>query len=226
MTRPVDLKSHSHTVRVINEVEKKGPQIILASASPRRKMLLERAGFSLDICPVDVDESHQTHETVVDYVGRLARDKARAAALRVEWSGQLALIAADTSVWIDECAPLGKPGNEADAVATLTMLSGRAHFVTTAFCVLSPADVALESVGLCTTAVTMRELDAPTIRAYVGTGEPFGKAGSYAIQGLASTFIHRINGSWDNVVGLPVGEVIEALRAAAIIESYPWVMSE
>lgn len=202
------------------------PRLILASASPRRKQLLERAGFVLDVQPTDIDESHRAGETVSDYVRRLAVEKARAAAQGVEWTGQLALVAADTSVWINACEPLGKPSCEDEAAEMLSRLSGREHFVTTAFCVISAEDLTSDLAEVCTTTVQMRTLDDVTIRSYIASGEPFGKAGSYAIQGLASTFVRTIDGSWDNVVGLPVGEVIAVLRAAGIIEGYPWARSK
>ena len=170
---------------------------ILASASPRRAKLLTRAGYEFDIAPANVDERRRPDEPPADYVVRLAVDKASADADR---NTHRPVIGADTVVLIDGTM-LGKPQDPAEAADMLRQLSGRTHEVLTG--------VAVRRGGLCvsgveTTRVTFAELGDDVIAWYVATGEPLDKAGAYGVQEIGSRFVTRIEGSYTNVVGLPV----------------------
>jgi septum formation protein len=176
--------------------------LILASASPRRAELLTAAGFRFDVIPADVDETPHPGEAAADYTLRVAQDKARHVATGIN-DQSAAVIAADTEVVIGD-AILGKPTSPEDATRMLRLLSGRTHEVLTAV-VLSAAGRELFEV--VPTAVEFAEMPDGDIANYVRSGEPMGKAGAYAIQGYASRFIVRIDGSWSNVVGLPIHAV-------------------
>jgi septum formation protein len=173
---------------------------VLASASPRRAELLQAAGFSFVIDPVDVDESPWPDETPEAHVRRLARDKAEAGSRRHPGS---AVLGADTIVVLDGTI-LGKPRDDADARRMLASLSGRIHHVFTGVAVARDGHLA-EAVDV--SAVTMGPWTEAEIAAYVASGEPFDKAGAYAIQGWASRRIDRLEGSWSGVVGLPLAVV-------------------
>jgi len=182
-------------------------RLLLASASPRRAELLRAAGLSFDTIVTDVDESTRPGEAAADYVRRLAAEKSAAAlASRVE-DRNLVVLGADTAVVVgDEI--LGKPRDEAEAAAMLRRLSGRRHDVLTGVSLRSHA----HEVGRVeATAVYFRSLSDSELAWYVASGEGRDKAGAYAIQGLASRFIPRIEGSYANVVGLPVAVVVELL---------------
>ena len=177
-------------------------RLILASASPRRAELLTSAGFEFDVVPADVDETPVPGEDPKLYALRVARDKATAVQARCRDSGRVVL-AADTVV-VSNGQILGKPENPDDSGRMLRLLSGRAHDVHTAVV------VRLDDTGgsdIITTHVWFRPLSEPDIAWYVASGEPEGKAGAYAIQGRAARFIERIDGSWSNVVGLPLAAV-------------------
>ena len=186
-------------------------RLILASASPRRADLLSRAGLEFDVCPTDVDESPVAGEPPDSYVVRVARDKARGAAQR---RGTVRpVLGADTAVVVSGRV-LGKPAHDDEARSMLRLLSGRVHEVLTGVALLSGRDEVKECV---TTRVRFVSLTDQEIEWYVGTGEPRGKAGAYAIQGGASRFVDWIEGSWANVVGLPVATVYRMLRQAGVI---------
>jgi septum formation protein len=180
-------------------------KLVLASQSPRRAELLRDAGIEFIVSPANVDESVRAGEAPVDYVRRLAQEKAEAVA------GDLVL-AADTVVVVAG-EILGKPRDAVDAVRMLRLLSNRNHEVITGICLrgtgLWPVIIAHE-----TTHVWFSQLTEEEIAAYVATGEPMDKAGAYAIQGIASRFIERIEGSYSNVVGLPVAMVYRYLISA------------
>lgn len=184
--------------------------IVLASASPRRRELLEQAGIPFVVRPADLDETVLPGEAPVAYVRRLAEQKARAI-VAVNQVNQIDyfVIGADTTVVCGD-AILGKPADAEEADAMLRQLSGRAHEVTTGFCVLGPGVVDVQAV---TTRVVLRAILPEERAAYVRSREWDGKAGGYAIQGLAGALVERIEGSYSNVVGLPVCEVLMALRA-------------
>jgi septum formation protein len=174
--------------------------LVLASASPRRRELLAAAGFAFDVDAADVDETRHHGESAPDYAGRVAREKAQAVAAR---HPNAAVLGADTVVVVDDDV-LGKPADDADARRMLRALSGRAHEVLTAVALIAAGEILAE---IARTTVWMRPLSDREIDAYVSSGEPMDKAGAYAIQGLASRFVTRIDGEYANVVGLPISLV-------------------
>jgi septum formation protein len=183
-------------------------RFLLASASPRRRELLRRAGFDFDVQPSHIVEEIQRGERPEEFARRVAREKAMHVAASSP-PGSFVL-GADTVVVIDG-ETLGKPSDPSDATRMLRLLSGRTHQVHTGICLVRAPDeiVALKHE---TTLVTFRELDEEEIRSYVESGEPLDKAGAYAIQGLTSKFVTRISGCYSNVVGLPVALVCEILK--------------
>jgi septum formation protein len=182
-------------------------RLILASASPRRAELLSAAGFEFDVLPADVDETPGATESAETYTLRVARDKARRVAASIGDSAA-SVLGADTEVVVDGCI-LGKPATPDDAARMLRVLSGRAHDVLTAVVVCAGGRELSEVV---TTRVEFARMTDEDVDRYVATGEPMGKAGAYAIQGYAARFIDRIDGSWSNVVGLPIHAVQRLLR--------------
>lgn len=177
----------------------KSAALILASASPRRAELLSAAGIPFTISAVDVDEQPLDAEPPRDYVVRVARDKARACPA----PAGATVLAADTAVIVD-ARILGKPADAADAARMLQLLSGRTHLVLTGV-VMRRGD--REAAAVESTAVSFTLLTEQDIAWYVASGEPSDKAGAYAVQGLASRFVERVDGSYTNVVGLPVTTV-------------------
>ena len=180
-------------------------RLVLASASPRRAELLRAAGVAFDVTVADVDETQSVGETPDAYVQRLAMAKAAAVAARGE---ARAILGADTTVVVDG-AVLGKPIDAADARRMLLLLVGRTHLVLTGVALIAPgvAESRRRLVRVCTTHVTFAPLTDEELNWYVASGEPMDKAGGYAIQGLASRFVTAVNGSYSNVVGLPVSHV-------------------
>ena len=185
--------------------------MILASASPRRAELLRAAGIAFEIHPAHVDEDVRDGESPEAYVLRVAEEKARVVAARFP---DRLVLAADTTVVLDQHI-LGKPCDDDDARRMLGILSGRVHDVLSGVCIAGPADSGHVDVRLARTTVEFARLTAEEIRGYVKSGEPTDKAGAYAIQGFASRFVTRIEGSYSNVVGLPVALVYEMLRSIA-----------
>jgi septum formation protein len=183
----------------------------LASQSPRRRELLAQVGAVFETIDVDVPEVRGVGEPPQAYVERVARAKARAglAAVVARDPGAVVL-GADTEVVLDGRV-FGKPRNAADAAAMLRALSGHVHDVVSVVCCANPRG---ERITACVSAVTFAELDAAAIDAYVATGEPFGKAGGYAIQGRAAGFIAYLSGSYSGVMGLPLFETVGLLRGA------------
>jgi septum formation protein len=188
-------------------------RIILASNSPRRRELLDAVGIEFEVIPADVDESMETGETVGDHVMRLASRKARAISSREPGA---VVVGADTIVVVDN-AVLGKPTDEADAARMLGLLSGTRHEVLTGIAVITPQSREAYA-QVVRTAVEMRTLNPAEIAAYVATGEPMDKAGAYAIQGMASAFVMRVEGSYSNVVGLPTAELVGLLMTLGAVE--------
>jgi septum formation protein len=199
-----------------------GLQLVLASASPRRREILESLGISPLCLSPDLDESPLAGESPAAMVERLARAKAAAGLAAVTGSsGPMAqaacqdrgpvVVGADTTVVLGE-ACLGQPAGDGEAAAMLRRLSGRSHQVLTGVAVATRERCAS---AVDTTTVVFRELDAPEIDAYVATGEPRGKAGAYAIQGRAAMFVLRIEGSHHTVIGLPVAVLDQLCRQAA-----------
>jgi septum formation protein len=186
--------------------------LILASASPRRAELLRAAGIPFEVVVADVDERVLPGEAPEPYVRRVA--EAKAAAVIRNAAGR-PVLAADTAVVADGII-LGKPDDADDARRMLRLLSGRAHEVMTGVCLMSSGGSAPHiSSAVESTAVWFADLSPDEIECYVQTGEPMDKAGSYAIQGLGSRFVTRIEGSYSNVVGLPISLVYRLLRADA-----------
>jgi len=179
--------------------------LILASASQRRAELLRAAGMAFEIVPAEVDERPMTGEAPATYVERIAREKAQTVASQHPGAE---ILAADTTVVIDGLI-LGKPVDDAEARAMLTRLSGRTHEVLTGVALIKEGRL-LSAVE--TTRVGFAPMSDAEIDWYVTSGEPRGKAGAYAIQGLASRFVDWIEGSYSNVVGLPVALVWRLLR--------------
>ena len=185
--------------------------LILASNSPRRKELLRLGGWNFRILPADVDETPLETEPADYYVRRLAEEKARAVADQTsmgEW-----IVAADTTVADGEHI-LGKPQDAAEAMSMLLNLSGRVHQVHTAVAVFDPHADRM-SVELATTNVPMRPYTREEIQAYIATGDPFDKAGSYAIQHPEFRPVEALTGCYANVVGLPLCHLARALNSFA-----------
>jgi septum formation protein len=193
------------------------PDLILASASPRRRELLERLGLVLEIAPAAVDETAHPGEKPVDYARRVAAAKCDAVADGLAAGRELAVLGADTTVVIED-AILGKPADDADARAMLARLAGRRHEVVTAY-TLRAGGRRLERA--VTTLVAMRALQPAEIDAYVASGEGRDKAGAYAVQGIAAAFVTELRGSLTNVIGLPLCEVLADLLALGALPRYP-----
>ena len=184
------------------------PPLLLASGSPRRRDLLASVEIPFTVEIPEVDERALPGESPHDLTLRLARIKAGEVARRVPRVAGLVL-AADTAVVVDDMA-LGKPRDVDHAMATLRRLSGRDHRVLTGFCILDQGS-GREEAAVAQTRVWFRDLTEGEIRGYVGTGEPMDKAGAYACQGIGAFLIARVEGSYTNVVGLPLGQVIDTL---------------
>jgi septum formation protein len=200
-------------------------RLILASASPRRAELLRAAGYTFETLAVDLDEGVRDGEAAAAYVERLAREKAGAAMQRLTQRAQQScgpgraalddavVLGADTAVVVDGWI-LGKPRDDRDAAGMLRALSGRRHEVMTGVCLRSAT---AERERVETTSVYMAVLAPHDVDWYVQSGEGRDKAGAYAVQGLASRFVTRIEGSYSNVVGLPVAIVGAFLRELASV---------
>ncbi len=184
-------------------------QIILASASPRRKELLQQAGFTFKVMASGIAEMRNPGEDPIAFATRLARQKAQDVASRA--APAAIIIGADTIVVCDT-EIFGKPTNPADATCMLHLLAGRTHQVITGICVLAGDAVELAAE---VTMVQMLTLSSQEIAAYVASGEPMDKAGAYAIQGQAARWIPRIQGCYFNVVGLPLALVTAMIEAVA-----------
>jgi septum formation protein len=185
------------------------PVLCLASASPRRRELLRQIGVPHTIAAAGVDETPLAGESARQYVARLARAKALAVRSRGE---TLPVLAADTAVVMDERL-YGKPADRAEALAMLGGLSGRTHTVLTAVALATARDVMSQ---VSDSAVSFRAIAPEEMSAYWDTGEPRDKAGGYAIQGYGAIFVEALAGSYSGVMGLPLYETAQLLRAAAI----------
>src|SRR6266536_1767724 len=191
--------------------------LVLASASPRRQELLRNAGIEFAVQPANIPEIRLPSESPKKFAERMAREKASAIwndagsahpLQKTRKRESTIVLGADTVVVVED-EVLGKPRDGDDAARMLRLLSGRKHFVITGVCLLSDA---FEDVWSETTAVHFSELSEPEIRSYVESGEPMDKAGAYAIQGSASQWISKIEGDYNNVVGLPVDLVLQMIR--------------
>lgn len=186
------------------------PQLLLASASPRRAELLRQLGLRFTVCPADIEEVVAPNESARDYAQRIALAKAQAG-----WDAsdhRLPVLGADTDVVLDGRV-LGKPRDRDDALAMLAALSDREHEVCSAVAVIDARGARL---ALSVTAVRFGVIDAAQARAYWDSGEPLGKAGAYAIQGFGACFVREIRGSYSGVVGLPLYETCALLKESGI----------
>jgi septum formation protein len=195
--------------------------LLLGSASPRRREILATLGLPLVVLPAVVDESVLPGEAALPYLERVASLKLAATGARPEAKQAGAILVADTTVILDG-AILGKPADEAEARAMLRALAGRAHQVSTRFAISGPeAPTRALHEETVSTVVVFRALDDAEIEGYAATGEGLDKAGAYAVQGLGSFAVARLEGSYANVVGLPACEVVTALRRVGLLAGFP-----
>ncbi len=188
------------------------PRLYLASRSPRRRALLARLGCAFDVLDVDVPEQRAALESPAHYVERVAAAKAEAGWRELGQGAGDWVIGADTEVVLEDRV-YGKPADAADATAMLCSLAGRDHSVLSAVELRGP-ERSYRAQSIST--VRFAELDEATIARYVASGEPFGKAGAYAIQGYAECFVVRLCGSYSGVMGLPLHETYQLLRQAGL----------
>ncbi len=195
--------------------QKKNEDFILASDSPRRRELLRQLGFSFTVIPSRLEETNQRGMEPKGHATYYAKEKAKEVAQQYpqQW-----VLAADTIVVVDEKI-LGKPVNVTEATAMLSRLSGRSHHVITGVCLLH-AQCGVEESQAVETEVFMRRLGAADIEGYIATGEPMDKAGAYGIQGIGGCLVQRIEGSYSNVVGLPLCETVELLRRHRVADPF------
>ena len=187
--------------------------LYLASQSPRRRELLAQLGIRFEVVDVEVPEVRAPAESPRKYVERVARAKARAGLRVVAGRDPEALVlGADTEVVLDDRV-FGKPADADAATSMLRHLSGRTHTVISIVCCANRTE---ERSAVCESSVTFAPLDEAAIRRYVATGEPFGKAGGYAIQGRAAAFVAHLAGSYSGVMGLPLFETASVLRRAGL----------
>ncbi|HEX5666306.1 MAG TPA: Maf family nucleotide pyrophosphatase [Hyphomicrobium sp.] len=200
------------------------PKLVLASASPRRLMLLDQAGIKPDaLRPATLDETPKKGEMPRALVARLARAKAEAARDQIANDRDIAdayVLAADTIV-SNNLKIFGKPQQVEEAVEFLNRLSGRSHRVLTAVCLITPQDRVRTKI--VDTKVRFKYLTKTEIEAYIATREWRDKAGGYAIQGLAGSFVQKIKGSYTNVVGLPLTEVVSMLVSEGFPIHFNWI---
>lgn len=189
--------------------------LILASASPRRKRLLQQIGLPFLSLPSHVDERQFADKS--SFRAHVMAEK-KAAALRPKTSNHW-ILGADTIVVLGETI-LGKPHDHDEARSMLLLLSGKEHKVTTGFCLLDPSGTVRHSEDV-STLVKIKRLTEEEIEAYISTSEPFGKAGSYAVQGIGSFMIESISGSYTNVVGLPLCALIKSLLSIGALNRFP-----
>ncbi len=187
------------------------PRLHLASQSPRRRQLLDQLGMHYRLLAVDIDEAWRPPETARAYVTRLALAKAERGRAELQAGTGDWVLGADTAVVLDDVI-LGKPRDEAHGLEMLEALSGRRHQVYTGVALVGR--LSYTAVSLST--VSLRPLSGVERRAYWRSGEPLGKAGAYAIQGLAAAFIEHLDGSYSGVMGLPLYETAGLLRAAGL----------
>ena len=197
----------------------------LASQSPRRRQLLEQIRVTFDVLDIDIPEVRAAGEPAFDYVSRVAREKAGAGLLQVSSVPGAVVIGADTEVEL-EGEVFGKPVDADDAKRMLSQLGGRTHRVISVVWLVSAG---CEDHAVSVSEVTFAEFEPGQIDAYVATGEPFGKAGAYAIQGCAAAFVSHLSGSYSGVMGLPLHETSQLLRrfgAVLAVKSDPQALHE
>ncbi len=187
-------------------------QIILASASPRRRELLEQIGVIAIVQPVDIDETQQEHEPAIKFVQRLAMEKAQRGFETINNKDMLPVLGSDTIIEVDAMV-LGKPENRQQAKEMLELLSDRKHTVHSSVAIVTHEEKLIETSS---TQVHFKALAEEEIDSYLATGEADDKAGSYAIQGRAAQFIKNINGSYTGVMGLPLYETVQLLKRCGV----------
>jgi septum formation protein len=193
--------------------------LVLASASPRRRELLDQAGVACEVIPADIDEEIRPSESPVSMTLRLAREKALAVARRVGESPPRHVLGSDTTVVLDD-EIIGKPTDPEDAVRLLQRLTGRTHRVVTAVAIVETGSGAIFDCAV-ESRVTMRRAGVEALRDYVATGEPLDKAGAYAIQGEGAWLVTGFEGSRSNIIGLPIEETLALLVQAGHVQSEP-----
>ncbi len=191
-------------------------KFILASSSPRRIGMIRELGIEFEVIVPRVDEIHPACELPAELVVRLSLEKAVDVASQIE--KKAVILAADTVVILGDTI-LGKPVDEADAMKMLQMLSANTHRVATGFAILNERTEVLHTEAVFTD-VTFKSLERAEIEGYIKTGEPMDKAGAYAIQGKGSFMVKEINGSFTNVVGLPLDRVVDVLSAHNLLELF------
>lgn len=187
-------------------------QVILASASPRRRELLSQVGITAEVQAVDIDESKKLNETVLAYVERLAKEKAQRGFELIKNPQKLPVLGSDTIVEIDG-EVLGKPESRQQAKEILMRLSGKKHAVHTAVAIVTENETFFK---LSSTEVQFKTLQMEEVERYVASGEADDKAGAYAVQGIAAQFVKNINGSYSGVMGLPLYETVELLNQCGV----------
>lgn len=192
-------------------------QIVLASASPRRQQLLSSVGIDFQVIPSHIEEIVHPDESPNDFVLRVSEEKAQEVAQRADVSGRW-FIGSDTIVVFDGDI-IGKPVSEQDSANMLRRLSGRSHQVLTGYTIID-RETQITLRRCVSTEVTFRALTQQEIEGYIASGEPADKAGSYAIQGLGSYIVTSINGSYTNVVGLPLAQVVTDLQQLEAVELF------
>jgi len=185
------------------------PRVILASASPRRRELLDLVGIAHEVQPADIDETYRDGEEAAAHAERLAREKGETIAAQ---HPEAIVISADTIVLVDGLV-LGKPRDEAEAARMLSMLSGQTHVVLTAVAVTYRGRM---RSGVESVRVTFRTLDRERIGAYIATSEPMDKAGAYGIQGFGATLVERIDGDYFAVMGLAIARMVDLLQEIGV----------
>jgi septum formation protein len=195
-------------------------RLVLASASPRRSALLTQVGLEHTALPSDIDEAPHIGEAPESTARRLAIAKAEAIAEKLRAAGDEAFVLGADTIVVLGGEPLGKPANDAESARMIARLGGRTHHVVTGVAVVSVAASRTES-DACTTAVRMRAIDEREARAYAATGEGRDKAGAYGVQGIAAGFVESIEGSYANVVGLPLVETLRLLVRIGALEVWP-----
>ncbi|MDJ0665094.1 MAG: Maf family protein [Acidimicrobiia bacterium] len=188
-------------------------QFVLASGSPRRRLLLTAAGYRFDVISPDIDESRTKGERAEEYVVRMAQEKADAVAERVP-TGTI-LLGFDTAVVLADRI-LGKPADEAEATAMLLSLAGRTHTVYTGYSLVRAGE-GFAASGVDASRVTMRPVNPAEAAEYAATGEPLDKAGAYALQGRGREFVSKVEGAKSTVIGLPLEHVVDALTRSGVL---------
>lgn len=195
---------------------KMSSKIVLASSSPRRRELLERLGLRFDVIPSHIDEIPLHGESAEDFVLRTSTEKALSVSRNLD--GDSVVIGADTIVVI-EGEILGKPRDEKEAMTMLEKISGREHRVITGFSIVKPRAEVLYK-RFTESRVKIKPLAPWEIEGYIKTGEPMDKAGAYGVQGIGAFMIEEIHGSYTNVVGLPIAQVIEVLTRLGVLKLF------